>query len=102
MGNNSPKIKRKTFAEVVNSNANANKVLQRHREGIERFFRNNEYLLSKANISVYRQCKEISAKNDFVLERQVIHGLRKGTQLVCSSFILYLVADYWDMDGAEM
>lgn len=102
MANNTSKSPRKSFVEIVNTNSRSKRVLQRNREGLDRFFRNNSTFLSEANKSVYRLCKEITKENDFIITPQLLHGIRTGQKQVCSTYIVYTVADYWGLDGAEM
>lgn len=102
MSNHLPKPKRKTFTEIINSNPHAAKVLKRNRIGLERFIRNNAKFLSEANKSVYRQCKDISKESDLIISPQMLHGIKVGNKKVCSTYIVYLIGEYWGIDGAEM
>ena len=102
MNNHSPKPKRERFTDLINTNPHAKQVLQRNAEGIQRLFANNMLFLSEANLSVYRQCKDITARTGFNLSTQYMSSLKLGKQLACSSYIIYLIADYWGLDGAEM
>ena|SRR3990167_922074 len=102
MGNNSAKGKRPSFTEIINNNAYAKEALEANREGLARFIRNNGKFLGEKNRSVYRQCKELSEKSGLSIKPQVFSGIKRGTQQICSTYIVYLVGIYWGINGAEM
>lgn len=102
MGNKQPTAAKRTFTEIVTTNAYAKSVLERNREGLQRFIRNNARFLSESNKSVYRQCKDLSERSSLKILPQLIYGIKVGKQKVCSTYIVYLVGDYWGIDGATM
>lgn len=102
MSNQSAKPKKKTFTELLDSSEYLQRAVKRNRIALERFFKNNAHLLGKKNISVYRQLKDISEASGFNISQSVYHGLKVGRQCVCSTSIVYVIGEYWGIDGDEM
>jgi hypothetical protein len=100
--NHSPKPVRSSFTDLLNTNERFKKAITRNRASLERFFANNQHLLSKANISVYRQLNDISKQTGFNISHQVYSQIKLGKQLVCSKAIVWVISDYWDLDGVDM
>ncbi len=102
MTNNKPKPFRATFTDLLNSNERFKRAITRNRASLERFFANNQHLLSKNNITVYRQLKSIQEATGFNISNQVYSQIKKGKQVVCSKAIVWVISDYWDLDGVDM
>ena len=102
MRNHSPKPIRRPFYEVVNNNEYSKRALEASGDDLKRFMRNNAKLLSNVNKSVYRQCREITDKSGFILSQSVMSGISLGKQKVCNTFIIYVIAQYWDIPAGEL
>ena len=100
--NHPSKPVRPSFTDLLNSNPRFKRAITRNRKTLERFFANNQHLLTKANISVYRQLKDISEQTGFNISQQVYSGIKKGKQVVCSKAIVWVISDYWDLDAIDM
>lgn len=101
MTNNTSKPRSKRFDELVISadngdNPHFKRVLDRQCAALLQFFRNNQYLLSLANVSVYTQCKVLTeAFKGYRLKRQTYFGMKHGKRRTCDTFWLNAIASFW-------
>lgn len=102
MINQQPKKPKPKFTELLISSAYLQRAIKRNRRALDRFFSNNAYLLSQKKITVYRQLKDISEASGFTISQSVYYCLRVGRQDVCSTAIVYVIGEYWGIDGDEM
>lgn len=102
MSNKQPPSPKRTFTDLVNSSDYLQRAVKRNRDALDRFFLNNAYLLSQKNISVYRQLKTISERSGFNISKQLYHGLKVGNRKVCNTAIVFIISEYWGMDGSVL
>lgn len=66
------------------------------------FFKNNSYLLKKANKSLYMQIKELKEIEGLELGEGYIYRLKNGKKNSMNITMLHIFSIYWNRDLIDM
>lgn len=78
------------------------KCLDKNREVMGMFFKNNSYLLKKANKSLYMQIKELKEIEGLELGEGYIYRLKNGKKNSMNITMLHIFSIYWNRDLIDM
>ena len=105
MANKYSKTSRTSFKEWYNTaifNPRCKMPLEAYKEGLRRFFTNNEYLCHLRGMSEHAYLNYVYKETGFRVSYSFFHNLKSGKRVSCSPHVLMTMAACHDMYWLDM